>query len=410
MANLTFFQSCHLARRSGFAATPSQVELLMSADSMQNAVTALVGQESQLYMLPEWHNMAPFGRSQDSDVQQQRTELRKSMSRELKAWWIQQMSHNSAPLVEKMTLFWANHFTSSLSKVKWPPAMLTQNLLFRQHALGSFRDLLKSVLRDPAMLVYLDNANSNKESPNENLARELLELFTLGEGEYSESDVKEMARALTGASVNRRTGEYQFKQRIHDPGEKTIFGETANFGPEDLADLILRQPSASTFIVQKLWVFFIDNHPQQDTISALAQSFIDSDYDLADLVGRLFMTDEFWASRGEQIKSPAELIVGSRQLFEVPVHREQHLVRLFKELRQDLFEPPNVKGWPDGFGWYSTQTVPVRETLSLLLARRATLGVQAEFLLATSPVAALPEEDAATYLTAVVFDPAYQVT
>lgn len=410
MANLTFSQACHLARRSGFAATPSQVERLMSAESMQSAVIALVSQESELSTLPEWHNLAPLGRSQDNDVQQQRQELRKSMARELKAWWVQQMSQNRAPLVEKMTLFWANHFTSSLSKVKWPPAMLNQNLLLRQHALGSFRDLLKGILQDPAMLVYLDNANSNKASPNENLARELLELFTLGEGEYSETDVKEMARALTGASVNRRTGEYQFKQRIHDFGEKTIFGETASFGPDDVADLILRQPQVSTFIVQKLWTFFIDKSPQADTVESLATAFVDSDYSVAELVGRLLLTDAFWASQGEQIKSPAELIVGSRQLFNVSVRREQYLVRLFKEMRQDLFEPPNVKGWPDGFAWYSTQTVPVRDTLSLLLARRAALGVDAGYLLATSPVATLPEEDAASYLTAVVFDPAYQVT
>lgn len=410
MANVTFTQACHLARRAGFAALPSQVNLLMSADSLQEAVDSLVSQEGFISDLPDWHDLAPYPRTRDTEVREQRQQQRRSMGGELKTWWYLQMAENSAPLVEKMTLFWANHFTSSLSKVKWAPALLQQNLLLRQHALGSFRDLLDGIIHDPAMLIYLDNANSRKEAPNENLARELLELFTMGEGQYSETDIKELARALTGASVSRKTGKYQFKRRFHDKDEKTIFNETANFGPDDLADLILRQPQVSTFICTKLWTFFVDKNPDQATIESIAADFVSSGYQLSEVVGKLMLTNQFWTSHGEQIKSPAELIVGSSLLLELPLVRDRQITGLFKQMRQDLFEPPNVKGWPDGYAWYSTQAVPVREQFSQLLSRRASLDAGPEYLLATNPVATLPDEDANSYLAAVLSDPAYQVT
>lgn len=410
MANISFSQACHLARRTGFAALPNQVSLLTSANSLEDAVAALLTQEGFLSDLPDWHELTPPGRTSDMALQQQRKMERKQMSGELKTWWYLQMAENTAPLVEKMTLFWANHFTSSLKKVKWPPAMLKQNQLLREHALGSFRELLKGIIRDPAMLIYLDNANSRKESPNENLSRELLELFTMGEGEYTETDIKELARALTGASVNRSTGQYQFKRRFHDSGEKTIFSETANFAPDDLADLILRQPQVAPFIVSKLWVFFIDKSPQEDVVNEIATAFVDSDYQLSVVVGQLLLTDAFWTSQGEQIKSPAELIVGSSLMLELPVVKNRQITRLFQNMGQDLFDPPNVKGWPDGYAWYSTQAVPVREEFSQKLARYATLDVGPEYLLATASIGTLPQQDSATYMAAVLADPAYQVT
>src|SRR5690606_1947830 len=145
-----------------------------------------------------------------------------------------------SPLTERMTLFWHNHFTSSLQKVKWAPALLQQNQTLRKHATGSFRELLHAVLHDPSMLVYLDNVQNRKDSPNENLARELLELFTLGEGHYEEDDIKEVARALTGYRIHRPTMAFRFAKRQHDDGVKTILGHTGEYDADDVVDIILK--------------------------------------------------------------------------------------------------------------------------------------------------------------------------
>ena len=409
MAHLTLSQAGHLARRTGFAATTEEVGALMAFDSLGQAVDFVIQREASVMALPEWHETPPFSRTQDETQRMENRAARGEMARELKYWWFQQMAANRSPLQEKMTLFWANHFTSSLQKVKWPPALLAQNLMLREHALGSFRDMLKGVLRDPAMLIYLDNANSKKAAPNENLARELLELFTMGEGQYSESEIKELARALTGASVNQKTGNYQFRQRFHDTGEKTIFTETRAFTPDDVADLILQQPQVGPFIVSKLWTSLVGDLPSTDILSEISGEFVDSDYQLSSVVKSILLTSEFWASAGSQIKSPMELMVGSIQLFDLEIPGQRQVLRAAKGMGQDLFNPPNVKGWPTGKAWYSTSNLANREKVAAYFAAKATVYLPVEQILAVGTVAETPSISDPQYLPTVILDPAFQV-
>jgi len=311
-----------------------------------------------------------------------------------------------------MTLFWHNHFVSSIQKVKSPFLMLKQNDLFRKQGLGSFVDLVESILKDPAMLLYLDNNNNKKQAPNENLARELLELFTLGEGNYTELDVKEIARALTGASVKKRTGEYVFRPNWHDNGEKTIFGETGNFSVEDLAALIVSQEACAPFIVSKLWRYFIDEAIDDSEIERLSLIFKEADYDLKVLVKAIFLTDAFWLSNGKTIKSPVHLIIGTYRQFELTELTLNKWVFFTKNMGQLLFSPPNVKGWPGGKAWYSSAAIFYRELFInrfLKWHKSLVLEASAEVLLATSPVARLPDINHEFYLSIAMADPAYQV-
>lgn len=410
MSSLTLAQASHLARRGGFSASSQLVTVLQSASSQETAIDTLLALPSSEIDLPEWSEQVPFGRSDDEQQRKDNQQTRKRWGRELKYWWFVQMVSNTSPLQEKMTLFWANHFTSSLTKVKWPPALLNQNRLLRQHAIGSFREMLTGILRDPAMLVYLDNANSKKGSPNENLARELLELFTLGEGQYSENDIKELARALTGASVNKRTGNYRFKRRAHDTGDKTIFCQTDAFTPDDVADLILAQPQVAPFITEKLWNFFIGTTPDSALLEEIATAFQLSDFDLSVVLRGLFSTEEFWNSQGTQIKSPMELIVGSTQLFDLPLATQKQFLGVSRAMNQDLFDPPHVKGWAEGFAWYTPATLSTRAKVTQFVAQRANTLAEVSQALATQPVVSLPSSTHSNYLKLLVNDPAYQVS
>lgn len=409
MSALTVAEACHLSRRTGFCAQPKIVEALISFDSREDAIDALLTQSSSLIDLPEWHDTTPFGKTAAPEQKQRNKQLRRQMSAELKYWWFQQMVSNTSSVQEKMTLFWANHFTSSLKKVKWPPALLAQNLLLREHALGNFGDLLNGILRDPAMLLYLDNANSKKGAPNENLARELMELFTLGEGNYSETDVKELSRALTGASVNRRTGQYSFRRRAHDSGEKTILGNTGNFTPSDVAALLLEQPTLPHFICEKVWRFIVGTSIDALMLDELATHFSQSNFNIADMVKRILVHPDFWSSQGLIIKSPMELIVGSTQLFELPLAPIRQFISTSRALGQDLFDPPHVKGWAEGRAWYNTSTLATREKVASFVARRATRIPSETEALAITAVATLPVPSHRSFVQHLVHDPAYHV-
>lgn len=409
MASLTLTQASHLARRAGFSAQQDVVDTLMISTTRAQAVEATLALPPSILPLPEWSDiMSP--RQLPGDVSKEQIKsLRRAWSKELKHWWFKQMVFNNSPIQEKMTLFWANHFTSSLKKVKWPQMLLAQNQLLRENAIGSFKDMLKGILRDPAMLIYLDNANSRKKSPNENLARELLELFTMGESTYSEQDVKELARALTGASVNKKTGLYQFKERFHDTGEKTIFGQTSTFTPDDIADLILMQPQVAPFIVKKIANFFVSVEPTAEQLSQLASVFTNADYQIVPVLSAIFNSDEFWQDQGKMIKSPMELLVGSSQLFDLPEINQRRFRSISKALGQDLFDPPHVKGWSEGKAWYHTGTVMMRERVAKYVTRFANTQPELEQMLAVSSVAVLPDSSSNSYLSVVINDPAYQV-
>jgi uncharacterized protein (DUF1800 family) len=270
-----------------------------------------------------------------------------------------------------MALFWHNHFTSALRKVKWPTLMYRQNLLLRRHALGNFREMLHAIAKDPAMILYLDNQSNRKGKPNENFAREVMELFTLGEGRYSERDIKEAARAFTGWMVDRTTGQFRVDPRRHDPGSKTFMGRTGAFDGDDILDIILEQPQVAIFISEKLWREFIAGDPDPQEIARLARIFRAADYEIKPLVQAILMSPDFRASgnRGTLVKSPVELIVGTARMFNIGANDGRRFARLGRYLGQDLFDPPNVKGWPGGNAWITSNTLLARQHFLELVVR-----------------------------------------
>jgi uncharacterized protein (DUF1800 family) len=281
---------------------------------------------------------------------------------ELKSWWLAEMLATPSPLTERMTLFWHNHFTSSLQKVRSPALMYRQNVLLRKHALGNFGELLHTVSRDPAMLVYLDSATSRRGQPNENFARELMELFTLGEGKYAEQDIKEAARAFTGWSIDLDTGEFRFRPRRHDDGVKTVLGRKVSTGDEVL-DVLLAQPATAEYVAARLWREFVSPQPQPEELARVAAAFRESGYEVRAALRALLLTPAFWApqNRGSLIKSPSDLIVGTMRQFAISVNDPLPFVFLMRALGQDLLSPPNVKGWPGGEAWINSTTVLARK-------------------------------------------------
>jgi uncharacterized protein (DUF1800 family) len=284
---------------------------------------------------------------------------------ELKSWWYTEMLTTPSQLTEVMTLFWSNHFTSSTRKVNWPTLMYRQNVLLRRHALGSFRKMLHAIARDPAMVRYLDNQTNRVGQPNENFARELLELFTLGEGHYSEQDIKQAARAFTGWKVNGKTGQFRFNARQHDYGVKVFLGQSGNFNGGDILDILLKQPRTAEFISAKLWANFITTPPDPATLSDLAALLRNSDYQIKPLLRAILTSKAFLAptNRGTAIKSPVILLVGSARFLELPVYNKRILVRAGRALGQDIFDPPNVKGWTGGTSWINASTLLLRQQI-----------------------------------------------
>ena len=354
----------HLLSRTTFGASPSDIDNLLELEP-DKAVTHLIesARREAHTSPPEWvDEPLPDRRSMRSMDQDQRAEMRKLWRKrgmELKTWWYMEMVTTDSPFTEKMTLFWHNHFTSSLRKVKSPQLLYRQNQLLRLHALGSFRELLHAVARDPAMLVYLDNHTNRVGNPNENFARELLELFTLGEGHYTEDDVKETARAFTGWGIDRQRGEHLFRPRQHDDGSKTILGVTGAFDGNAVIEILLEHPRTAEHITEKLWREFVDEEPPRETIVSLAEVFRRSDYDIATVLHHILTGPEFnfAGNRGNQIKSPVELLVGTIRTLNMPVGKDRLLARAGRGLGQDIFDPPNVKGWPGGEHWITSDSL-----------------------------------------------------
>ena len=382
---LTLEESRHLQSRAGFGASPEELAALSTLNRAQ-AVELLLGgtRATSVVPPPGWTaDPKPQYWSQESWSQDEREAFRLARTaeiRELKSWWFAEMIATPSPLTERMVLFWHNHFTSSFEgTVHWSHMLYDQNALFRAKGLDDFGALLRSVLRDPAMLRYLDNHLNRKGRPNENLARELLELFTLGEGHYGEGDIKEIARALSGWTVGaRRNYAFVVDRRQHDDGIKTIFGESGNFDGDDVARILLAKRRTAEFVVEKLWREFVSDAPPRDAVARLAGNFQASGYLIKPLLRELFLSAEFWApeSRASLVKSPVELIVGTFRSFALPVADVGALPALSKRLGQDIFDPPNVKGWAGGKTWINPAWLLQRyQTVDRLLAAREVVAI-----------------------------------
>jgi uncharacterized protein (DUF1800 family) len=287
----------------------------------------------------------------------------------LKDWWLGRMvaagiaPSAPPPLEEKLTLFWHGHFASGFpDKIERTHPLWQQNQTLRAQATAPFPDLVRRVLRDPAMLVWLDNANSRRGNPNENLARELMELFTTGVGPYTEDDVKESARALTGNSVDRDAWAFEFHEKHHDEAEKTFFGQSGNFRDDDIARILCEQPATAHFIAGKLLDFFVVSHPDPDLVTSAADFYRYRDYDLRELLHVLFRSQIFHADENAQsvVKSPVVLAVGALKAMRQPLPESQLLLGPLRVMGQDLFFPPDVNGWPGGADWINSNTLLIR--------------------------------------------------
>ncbi len=345
----------HLYRRAAFGATFAELEAGVKA-----------GPEAVLDQLFKGGpGLADFDAEMGPLAQ---SIARANNGQQLRAWWLARMLYTPHPLQEKLTLFWHNHFATSNAKVQNARFMLGQYELMRKHALGNFATLLQEMSRDPAMMVWLDTRDSKKGNPNENYARELMELFSLGIGHYTEKDVREAARAFTGWEIQGT--EAVFNKKEHDDGDKTVLGKTGAFQGEDIVRICLEQKAAAPFIAGKLYRFFVSETvpATPELLAPLAEQFRAGGYDFGALARTMLSSNLFYspAVYRTRVKSPVEFALGIVRGLEGRVGTSA-LGLALEGLGQNVFFPPSVKGWDGGPAWLNGQTLLFRQNLALAL-------------------------------------------
>jgi uncharacterized protein (DUF1800 family) len=310
-------------------------------------------------------------------TKEQRVELRKQSREDLKSLnlrWLDEMINSAAQLREKMAFFWHGHFACRDINIYFQQLMLQE---IRSHALGNFGDLLKAVSKSASMLGFLNNQQNRKKHPNENFAREVMELFTLGRGNYTENDIKEAARAFTGWGFNLK-GEFVFRKNQHDSDSKTIFGKTGNFDGDDVLQMLLENKQTAKYITQKIYRFFVNEQQVDESkINWLADRFYQSNYNTLSLLQDIFTSDWFYAEKniGTKIKSPVELIAGMRRMLPMDLENNQVQLLFQKVLGQILFYPPNVAGWPGGKNWIDSSSLMFRLRIPQLMKDNETIAI-----------------------------------
>ena len=407
-AKWNYTTAAHLLNRAGFGGTPNEVEKLIKLGP-EKAVDFLVDYEKipDTTAAPSWAKPGegPLGameavrdygkqlreaktdeeRKQIEEKRRKRVqeEQRKEITRilELRGWWLERMANGSRPLQEKLTLFWHGHFATSAVKVRNAYFMYLQNETFRTHATGNWLEMLTAVAKDPAMLLWLDQAQSRRQHPNENFAREVMELFALGEGHYTEKDVTEAARALTGFSLSRETQEFIYRPFFHDAGTKTVLGKTGELDGYDVLKIIVEQEQAARFISWKLWKFFGSEEPPAGLIDALAEVFRENGNNFKPLLKTMFRSQEFYADSviRSQVKSPAQWLVNTVKLLQRQLPPPLVSSQLMRNLGQELFAPPNVKGWDGGLSWITTNNLLARyNEAAMLVFAKGTMSADGE--------------------------------
>ena len=367
--------AAHLLNRAGFGGTPEEIQKLADLGP-DKAVAFLLDYESisDPTPNPDWARPNPeeiakyraavrSGTPEEKKAaQREQQQLFRRRMMDLREWWLERMAHGPRPFQEKMVLFWHGHFATSVEKVKNPYYMWRQNELFRRLATENWQHLLTEAGKDPAMLIWLDQAQSKKDHPNENFAREVMELFALGEGHYTEKDITEGARALTGWSLNPATQKFMYRPRIHDDGQKTFLGRTGNFDGDDVISIIVAQPQAAVFITAKLWNYFAGQMPSPELNRALAEVLRAHGNNFKPMLRVMFRSEEFYGDDiiRNQVKSPVQWLVGSVRMLECDLPPAIISWGMLRQLGQDLFAPPNVKGWDGGVTWITTNTLLTR--------------------------------------------------
>jgi len=358
--------AAHLWRRAGFGASPARIEATVRLDPQEAARSLVEGpaRDSAAEGLESIFG-AVVGSSDDDKA---------------RAWLVSRMIRCEHQLREKVALFWHGHFATSIAKVRDLGWMMRQYRIFLEEGLGRFPALLARVARDPAMLRWLDNETNSKGHPNENFARELFELFTLGVGNYGEQDIQEAARAFTGWHILQ--DEYRFSKALHDEGEKTVFGKRGRFGGDDVLALALEHPACSRFLARKLLDFFVMPVPAgaaSEEVESVARLLRDTGYDIGATLRALFGSQLFYgsAARRSLVKSPLDYFVGAARSLEMPADATA-AVPLLREMGQDLLSPPNVKGWPGHGAWINTATWITRVNAAERIAATLEIGFDGE--------------------------------
>jgi len=364
----------HLHWRAGFGLSPKewQEKRHWSVEEAVDRLFREAAQSEPLAVAPP-RDIDPRQLDREKIIELRKQERRKVGEENL--GWITRMADPREPsLTERMALFWHGHFACEFKNSR---LALTQLNTLRRHGLGNFRELVLGIARDVAMIRYLNNQQNRKQQPNENFARELMELFTIGRGNYTERDVKEAARAFTGWSSNIR-GEYVFRSFQHDYGRKTFLGKTGNFNGDDIIDIILERRETADFISGKIYRYFVNDQLDPAIHRELSRQFYDSGYDIAALMRTIFTADWFYhpKNKGAKIKSPVELLAGMMRQLEVRMDNPLSLFLVQRALGQTLFNPPNVAGWPSGKSWIDNSTLLLRLNLGAYLLKAAKANIR----------------------------------
>ena len=341
----------HLLRRAGFGASQAELDRYVAMGTTAATQSLLNFQKTSNSQLDgQLPTIDPMGGKTVTAAA-------------IQGWWLQRMVQTARPLEEKMTLFWHGLLTSGLDK-SGPAQMFTQNQLFRQMALANFDDLLKAVSKDPAMMVYLDTETNRKGKPNENYARELMELFTTGIGHYTETDVQESARSFTGWTLRggaqlRLDTQSLFVARYHDSGQKTFMGKTGNFTGDDIVEMLVPLRATAERLSARLFSFFAYPNPEADIVHHLADTFQNSRYNVGSVVKEIFAMDAFYSTKAYRslIKSPAELVAQTLKATGSDAKGYTAAAAAMAPMGQVLFYPPNVAGWPAGTSWVNSSTL-----------------------------------------------------
>jgi uncharacterized protein (DUF1800 family) len=375
----------HLMWRAGFGPaveqlgdlskfSPKQIykALVKASDKKPEYVDVADNYLQGLYM-----GIEEAGRQQkelSADEKKKMQQKSRESIRNLNLYWLHEMVNSSAQLREKMAFFWHGHFACRNLNIFFQQELLD---VIRRNALGNFGTLLKEVSKNAAMLNFLNNQQNRKDHPNENFAREVMELFTLGRGNYTEHDIKEAARAFTGWSATIK-GEFIFRRGQHDYNSKTVLGKTGNFDGDEVLDILLQQKQTAKYITQKIYKFFVNEQPDAEKVEWLSERFYKNDYDISKLLEDIFTSEWFYESKnvGAKIKSPIELIVGIQRMLPMKFEREEALLLIQRALGQILFYPPNVAGWPGGKTWIDSSTLMMRMRIPQMLNDRDDFNVR----------------------------------
>jgi len=353
--------AAHLLRRAGFGGSAADVDRAAAA-GMNVAVDRLINFGPDAYPAqPAGDITFPVGPKAALD--QAAIKQRRLAFVRTEMWWLNRCLLTANPLQEKLVYFWHNHFTSGLGEGGIQPQdMVDQLNLFKQMATGNFAELTHAVTRNAAMLLYLNNAQNNKNHPNENYARELMELFTMGVGNYSEEDVRQSARAFTGFTLDYRGNrQFVFRPRIHDYGTKTFLGRSGDFDGDDIINIIMQQPVTARFMAAKFLKSFVYENPEPALLNAVADRFRATNYDVRDLVNVVLRSNAFYSDKAYRalVKSPIEVVIGAHKLLGATAVEPAALPALI-QMGQSPLNPPNVAGWPGGALWLNTGTMMAR--------------------------------------------------